>query len=188
MRRCGACPRKLAPHRFTGKRYLARSLPVRTSGLSGFRIRFPAFPHSFRHDPPQSVQDRNERGNDARETAARADAGYVLMQNVVSLCGRQAARTAVAMGCAERRSKGNRAGAQAGTGKRQAACGRPAQARLTMSGHQLKNSTAPVFKLYIEPAILIAPFFSSSASTGLFERMFATVISTFLRATASTKS
>ena len=53
--------------------------------------------------------------------------------------------------------------------------------------HQPKNSTAPVSRLYIAPVILIVPLASSSASTGLSFRMFAIVISTFLRATASTK-
>ena len=53
---------------------------------------------------------------------------------------------------------------------------------------QLKNSTAPVSRLYIAPVILTVPLASSSASTGLSFRISATVISTFLRATASTKA
>jgi hypothetical protein len=51
---------------------------------------------------------------------------------------------------------------------------------------QAKNSTRPVSKSYIAPAILIVPFDSISASTGLSLRMLAIVISTFVRATAST--
>jgi hypothetical protein len=54
--------------------------------------------------------------------------------------------------------------------------------------HPAKKSTTPVSKLYIAPAILIAPFDSISASTGLSLRMSAIVISTFLRATASTNA
>ena len=53
---------------------------------------------------------------------------------------------------------------------------------------QPKNSTAPVSRLYIAPVILTVPLASSSASTGLSFRISATVISTFLRATASTKA
>ena len=53
---------------------------------------------------------------------------------------------------------------------------------------QSKNSTAPVSKLYMAPAILTAPFASSSARTELSCRIPATVISTFFRATASTKA
>jgi len=53
---------------------------------------------------------------------------------------------------------------------------------------QSKNSTAPVSKLYIAPVILTPPFASISASTGLSFRISATVISTFFRATASTKA
>jgi hypothetical protein len=53
---------------------------------------------------------------------------------------------------------------------------------------QLKNSTAPVSRLYIAPIILTAPFASISASTGLSFRISATVISTFFRPTASTKA
>src|SRR5262249_33433279 len=47
----------------------------------------------------------------------------------------------------------------------------------------VKKSTTPVSRLYIAPAILIAPLDSISASTGLSLRMLATVISTFFRAT-----
>jgi len=53
---------------------------------------------------------------------------------------------------------------------------------------QSKNSTAPVSRLYIAPVILTPPFASISASTGLSLRISATVISTFFRATASTKA
>jgi Putative transposase of IS4/5 family (DUF4096) len=53
---------------------------------------------------------------------------------------------------------------------------------------QSKNSTAPVSRLYIAPVILTPPFASISASTGLSFRISATVISTFFRATASTKA
>ena len=54
--------------------------------------------------------------------------------------------------------------------------------------HPAKKSTTPVSKLYIAPAILIAPCVSNSASTGLSLRILAIVISTFFRATASTKA
>jgi hypothetical protein len=50
---------------------------------------------------------------------------------------------------------------------------------------QVKNSTAAVFKSYIAPTILMVPLLSSSAKTVLFFRMSLTVMSTFLRATAS---
>jgi hypothetical protein len=46
--------------------------------------------------------------------------------------------------------------------------------------HQRKNSTAPVSRLYIAPAISIAPDFSRSASTVLRRRMSIIVSSTFL--------
>src|SRR5450759_5787453 len=50
-----------------------------------------------------------------------------------------------------------------------------------LSGHALnhpaKKSTTPVSRLYIAPAILIAPFDSISASTGLSLRISAIVIS-----------
>jgi hypothetical protein len=54
--------------------------------------------------------------------------------------------------------------------------------------HPAKKSTTPVSKSYIAPAILMAPFDSISASTGLSLRILAMVISTFLRATASTNT
>ena len=54
--------------------------------------------------------------------------------------------------------------------------------------NQVMNSTAAVSKLYIAPAILMAPLLSNPASTGLFFRMSFTVIRTFVRATASTKA
>src|SRR5882762_7478253 len=49
-----------------------------------------------------------------------------------------------------------------------------------------KNSTIPVSRLYIEPAIFMLPLDSRSRSTGLFSRMLAIVADTFFRATAST--
>jgi hypothetical protein len=52
--------------------------------------------------------------------------------------------------------------------------------------HAAKKSTTPVSRLYIAPAILMAPLDSISASTGLSLRMSAIVSSTYLRATAST--
>jgi hypothetical protein len=62
-------------------------------------------------------------------------------------------------------------------------------AALTLAGrHAVKKSTTPVLRLYIAPAILIAPVASIVASTELPLRMLATVISTFLRATASTNA
>jgi hypothetical protein len=56
------------------------------------------------------------------------------------------------------------------------------------ANHPAKKSTTPVSRLYIAPAILIAPCVSISASTGLSLRISAIVISTFFRATASTKA
>jgi hypothetical protein len=64
----------------------------------------------------------------------------------------------------------------------------PAGAFSSYGSFQSKNSTAPVSRLYIAPVILIPPFAWSSASTGLSFRISATVISTFFRATASTKA
>src|SRR5438445_12720282 len=49
-----------------------------------------------------------------------------------------------------------------------------------------RNSTIPVSRLYIEPAIFMLPLDSRSRSTGLFSRMLAIVSDTFFRATAST--
>src|ERR1041384_7116104 len=51
-----------------------------------------------------------------------------------------------------------------------------------------KNSTIPVSRSYIEPAILILPLDSRSRSTELFSRMLAIVSDTFFRATASTNA
>jgi hypothetical protein len=53
---------------------------------------------------------------------------------------------------------------------------------------QTKKSTVAVLMLYIAPAILMAPTVSKSASTALRLRISPMVSSTFLRATASTKS
>src|SRR5271166_1156677 len=47
-----------------------------------------------------------------------------------------------------------------------------------------RNSTTPVSRLYIEPAIFMVPVDSRSRSTGLFSRMLAIVSNTFFRATA----
>src|SRR5712664_464302 len=60
--------------------------------------------------------------------------------------------------------------------------------QLGYPNYPAKKSTTPVSRLYIAPAILIAPFDSFSANTGLPLRMSAIVISTFLRATASTNA
>lgn len=46
----------------------------------------------------------------------------------------------------------------------------------------------PVWSSYIEPTILIWPFFSRSASVGLLFRMLSIVSRTFVCATASTNS
>ena len=54
--------------------------------------------------------------------------------------------------------------------------------------HSGKKSTTPVSRLYIAPAILMAPLDSIAASTGLSLRMLDIVISTFFRATASTNA
>ena len=51
-----------------------------------------------------------------------------------------------------------------------------------------KNSTVPVSRLYIEPAIFMLPLDSRARSTGLFSRMLAIVSDTFCRATASTNA
>src|SRR5215472_12981426 len=51
-----------------------------------------------------------------------------------------------------------------------------------------ENSMTPDCRLYIAPAILIAPLDSIPARTGLSFRMLAIVSSTFLRATASTNA
>src|SRR5215469_7169091 len=52
---------------------------------------------------------------------------------------------------------------------------------------QLRKSSTAVCRLYIAPAILMLPLLSSSASTALFFRILSIVISTLVRATASTK-
>jgi hypothetical protein len=54
--------------------------------------------------------------------------------------------------------------------------------------HTVKKSTTPVFRLYIPPAILMSPCDSMSASTAPSLRILSIVISTFLRATASTNA
>jgi hypothetical protein len=58
----------------------------------------------------------------------------------------------------------------------------------TVSTHYTRNSTIPVSRLYIAPAIFMLPVDSRSRSTGLFSRMSAMVVDTFVRATASTKA
>src|SRR5690348_14136056 len=62
---------------------------------------------------------------------------------------------------------------------------RPAE---TIHKRYAKNSTIPVSRLYIEPAIFILPLDSRSRSTELFFRMLAIVSDTFFRATASTNA
>ena len=74
-------------------------------------------------------------------------------------------------------------------------CPRPSPQNLVTFGRRAgavyryaKNSTVPVSRLYIEPAILMPPLDSSSRSTGLLWRTLAIVIKTFSRATASTNA
>jgi PAS domain S-box-containing protein len=64
----------------------------------------------------------------------------------------------------------------------------PLSSRATPPNYPAKKSTTPVSRLYIAPAILMAPFDSISASTGLSLRISVMVISTFFRATASTNA
>src|SRR5262245_45692909 len=61
-------------------------------------------------------------------------------------------------------------------------------AGLSRLRRQPKNSTSPVSRSYMDPAILTAPEVTKSARTVLRRRMSAIVSSTFLRATASTKA
>src|SRR6266852_6970731 len=68
------------------------------------------------------------------------------------------------------------------------ACARGNRRPSKRANRYARNSTIPVSRLYIEPAIFMAPLDSRPRSTGLFSRMLPIVSDTFFRATASTNA